>query len=105
MDIVTQQPQSTRPLAIYIPKSVSLPSDRVLVDYREDALYFLHLIFRQRIFKKRHRDEFVPLKQAYLKQQMDQLQVRPVIDALTQVGVVECDGTYVTGRKCLGYRL
>lgn len=82
-----------------------MPSDRVLVDYREEALYFLHLIFRQRIFKKRHRDEFVPLKQAYLKQQMDQLQVRPIIDALAQAGIVECDGTYITGRKCLGYRL
>ena len=105
MNIVPQPTHPTRPLAIYIPKGVSLPSDRVLVDYKEDALYLLHLIFRQRIFKKRHRDEFVPLKQAYLKQQMDQLQVRPIIDALTQAGIVECDGTYITGRKCLGYRL
>ena len=105
MNIVPLSPVSTRPLSIYIPKSVILPSDALLTTFKEEALYFLHLIFRQRIFKKRHLDEFVPLKQAYLKQQMDQLQVKPIIKALSHTGIIECDGTYSAGRKSLGYRL
>ena len=105
MDIVPQTQGSTKPLGIYIPKGLCLPSDPLFVDFKEDALFFLHLIFRERIFKKRHRDEFVPLKQAYLKQQMDQLQVKPIIDALTRAGLIECDGTYIMGRKSFGYRL
>lgn len=105
MDIVPQLPVSKRPIGIYIPKGVRLPGDPIFADYKEDALYFLHLIFRERIFKKRHWDEFVPLKQAYLKQQMHQLQVKPIIDGLTRAGLIECDGTYMTGRKSFGYRL
>lgn len=105
MSIVPHLPDSSRPIGIYIPKGVSLPADPFFAAYKEDALYFLHLIFRQRIFKKRHRDDFVPLKQAYLKQQMDQLQVKPIIDRLIIAGVVECDGTFICGKKSLGYRL
>ena len=90
---------------IYIPEKLILPDERIFRDYPEDALYFFHLLYRERIFKKRHRDEFHSVKFQYIRRQINFDAAGKILNALIASGIVESDKRYIIGKKAIGYRL
>src|SRR4051812_14813857 len=87
--------------------------------YADYARLFVHVLYAQRIFKD-VKDEFVPLKAAYLRRSFPSNAVyQQVREALLTSETVVCDGIYrqadrptwrnhderSRGGKCLGYRL
>jgi hypothetical protein len=62
--------------------------------YADYARYFLHVLYTQRIFKD-IKDEFVPLKAAYLRRFFpDNTVYKQVRAALLESGTIVCDGIY-----------
>lgn len=92
---------------LYIPSGLPLkeimPSS--LSKYTEDACYFIHKIYEQRVLNIRHREEFVPLKAQYLRKVISERKYTDIRAALLASKVVETDGKYIKGEKCMGYRL
>ena len=82
---------------VFVPASLNHLTDN-------DA-WLIHLLFRQRIYKKRHRNEFISLKKQYLREQLGMEEAEPILQKLIKAQVIECDGKYLVGRKCYGYRL
>jgi hypothetical protein len=94
-----------------------LPLD--LHRYTDYARYFLHVLYSQRVFKE-IKDEFVPLKAAYLRRFFpDNTVYKQVRDALLESKTIICDGICYQadtlawrnhndrhrGGKCFGYKL
>jgi hypothetical protein len=62
--------------------------------YADHARYFLHVLYAQRIFKD-VKDEFVPLKAAYLRRLFpDNTIYKQIRDALLESETIICDGVY-----------
>jgi hypothetical protein len=74
--------------------------------FADCARYIVHLIAYAAVFDCRYRDEFVPLKAAYLRRFFpgDDHYSR-VRTQLIDRGVVLCDNHYVKGEKSFGYKL
>ena len=87
--------------------------------YADYARFFLHVLYSQRVFKE-IKDEFVPLKAAYLRRFFpDNTVYKQVRDALLDSGTIVCDGICYQadshtwrnhndqhrGGKCFGYKL
>ena len=97
---------------LYLPKNLFLhevlPAD--LLPYQWEAGYFVHLICWRTALKVADKNGFVHLKFDHLREVIpDKLLVR-IKKALTEAGVIECDGWYQkasdSGRgKAYGYRL
>jgi hypothetical protein len=90
-----------------------------LYRYADYARYFLHVLYSQRVFKE-IKDEFVPLKAAYLRRFFpDNTVYKQVRDALLESKTIICDGICYQadtlawrnhnerhrGGKCFGYKL
>lgn len=87
--------------------------------YADHARYLLHVIYAQRVFKDL-KDEYVPLKAAYLRKFFPSNEVyKEIRQALLDSGTILCDGVYLQaesptwrnfdarfrGGKCYGYKL
>src|SRR4051794_37814816 len=67
--------------------------------------YFIHLLFRQRIYSRRSRAAWIPLSKVALRDQLGQKKADNLIRALIEAGIVESDNRPIPGKKCTGYRL
>jgi hypothetical protein len=73
--------------------------------YAEFIRYFIHRVHYGRVFGQ-ERDGYVPLKAKYLARFcVSMAAYKQIRDLLIASGVVVCDGRYVEGEKCYGYRL
>jgi hypothetical protein len=87
--------------------------------YADHARFFLHVLYAQRVFKE-IKDEFVPLKAAYLRRFFPSNTIyKQVRDALLESETIICDGVCYQadtltwrnhsdrhrGGKCFGYKL
>src|SRR5580704_13645479 len=65
-----------------------------LLRYADYARFFLHVLYSQRVFKE-IKDEFVPLKAAYLRRFFPRNEVyKQIRDALLDSQTIVCDGFY-----------
>ncbi len=113
--------QPTRPRSFYNPVGFDplevLPFQ--LHRYSDHARFFLHVLYSQRVFKE-IKEEFVPLKAAYLRRFFPSNEVyKQVRDALLESRTIVCDGVYYQadsltwrnhtdrhrGGKCYGYKI
>lgn len=97
-------------MRIYIPENVDLSMCGPTVQrYPEDAMYFLHLLYRERIYNKKGKDGFIEIKKAYLRKQINGRNEKKLVDELVGAGIVERDGGgsghFIKGEKSIGYRL
>ena len=113
--------QPTRPRSFYNPVGFD-PAEVLplhLHRYADYARLFLHVLYSQRVFKDL-KDEFVPLKAAYLRRFFPSNEVyKQVRDALLESETIICDGVCYQadtltwrnhndrhrGGKCFGYKL
>ena len=111
----------TRPRSFYNPIGFD-PAEVLpphLHRYADHARFFLHVLYSQRVFKE-VKDEFVPLKAAYLRRFFPSNEVyKQIRDALLESRTIICDGVCyqadtLTWRnhnerhrwgKCFGYKL
>ena len=86
--------QPTRPRSFYNPVGFD-PAEVLplhLHRYADYARFFLHVLYAQRVFKE-VKDEFVPLKAAYLRRFFPSNDIyKQVRDALLESGTIICDG-------------
>ena len=73
--------------------------------FADDARYFVHKIYEHRVFRRRCREDFVPLKSEYLTEVMSERKYTTIRTHLLTNGVVLSDGYWIRGRKAIGYRL
>lgn len=73
--------------------------------YADDARYFVHVLYGKRVFDKRAKDDWIPLKKVYLRRVMGSRTCDPVVQALIQAGVVEFKRHYIVGKESYKYRL
>jgi hypothetical protein len=98
-----------KPAAFY--KPVALDLETVPGHLRWHVLYLLNLIHwrwvskRQWLERRDDPERYVPLKTHYLRRVMTQALLPEVKRLLLDRGVIECDGVFRAGSKCLGYRL
>ena len=113
--------QPTRPRSFYNPNGFD-PAEVLpfhLHRYANHARFFLHVLYAQRVFKE-IKEEFVPLKAAYMRRFFPSNEVyKQIRDALLESGTIVCDGVYYQadnlnwqnhndrhrGGKCFGYKL
>ena len=70
------------------------------------ARFLLHKIVWGRVFRRENESGFVRLKSAYLRKFFPDDQVyKRVMGGLIGGGSILCDGRYIEGSKCLGYKL
>jgi hypothetical protein len=70
------------------------------------ARYILHRIIWAQVFKSSLEEGYARLKSEYLRRFFpDSSDYALVMNRLIKSGVIECNGRYVPGAKCLGYRL
>jgi hypothetical protein len=70
------------------------------------ARFLVHKIVWSNVFRKADANGFVPLKAAYLRSFFPDNRVYPmVMKLLIDGGAILCDGRYIQGEKCLGYKL
>src|SRR5262245_46516108 len=69
------------------------------------ARMFVHLVAVRHAWDDLDELEYVPLKASILRRQVHPHDTEAVRDALIADRVIECDGTYRVGQKCLGFRL
>ena len=89
-------PETFDPLAI-------LPAG--LAKFADDARYFVHKLYVNRVFNKRHKDKFIPLKAEYLRKVMSERKYTAIRNALIQSGVILTDHYWIRGKKAIGYML
>lgn len=74
--------------------------------HADSVRYFVHTLHHQRFLYHRSPDDYIEIKAAYMIPFFtDKRDYKPVVVALEEAGVLECDDHYVVGRKSLGYRL
>jgi hypothetical protein len=92
---------------LYNPKNFDpleiLPTS--LHNFADDARYFVHKLYVGRIFNKRNKKSFIPLKTEYLRRIMSERKLPLIREALIKNGVVITDGYWIQGRKAIGYML
>lgn len=76
-----------------------------LINFSDDARYFTHKLYEQRIFGKRSKEDFIPLKAAYLRKIISFRHYQQIRTALLRSRVIETDNHYIKGEKATGYRL
>ena len=70
------------------------------------ARFVIHKIIWANVFRTADRNGFVPLKAAYIRPFFPDNRVHSwVMQRLIDGGAIVCDGHYVKGEKCLGYKL
>jgi hypothetical protein len=70
------------------------------------ARFVAHKIVWAGVFKRTNTSGFVQLKAEYLRKFFPDSQIyKRVMAGLVDGGAIECDGSYVRGQKCLGYKL
>lgn len=78
----------------------------IIAERPEAALWFLTAIYTNRLTRKYDDDHFINLSSLSLGLIMgDQNYVNPVKKALIEHGLIETDGHYLDGEKCIGFRL
>ena len=86
--------QPTRPRSFYNPVGFD-PAEVLplhLHRYADHARFFLHVLYSQRVFKE-VKDEFVPLKAAYLRRFFPSNDIyKQIRDALLESKTIICDG-------------
>lgn len=73
--------------------------------FADDARYFVHKLYVGRVFNKRHKNTFIPLKTAYLRRIMSERKYTLIRTALIQSGTILTDGHWIRGKKAIGYML
>jgi hypothetical protein len=73
--------------------------------YRDAMTWIVHLIYLRRILERRGKDEYVPLKNDYLREILGRNDADVAKALLLRHCVIECDGHYIQGQKAKGYRL
>jgi hypothetical protein len=74
--------------------------------HADSVRYFVHTLHHQRFLYHRRPNDYIEIKAAYMIPFFtDKRDYKPVVDALEEAGVLECNDHYVVGRKSLGYRL
>jgi hypothetical protein len=96
MKMYLYNPETFDPLVI-LPKS--------LHRFADDARYFVHKLYVGRIFNKRHKDTFIPLKTSYLRKVMSERKCAVIKQLLIDRGIVVTDGYWIQGKKSTGYML
>ena len=89
-------PETFDPLEI-LPKS--------LHKFADDARWFVHKIYENRVFRRRSKESFIPLKAAYLIEVMSERKYTTIRTHLLDSGTILTDGQWIRGRKAIGYRL
>ncbi|MBX9584959.1 MAG: hypothetical protein K2X87_32035 [Gemmataceae bacterium] len=80
-----------------------LPDD--LTQYADHARWLVHTIYQRRVFDRRHRDDFIPLKAAYLRRVLPWHRYTDILAALAAAGVLEIDRHYIKHEESRKYRL
>lgn len=92
---------------IYVPEGFDarthLPER--LWKHADAAHYLLHTIEWNRVLYRRPRDEFNPLKAAYLNAMMGRWQAKEIRELLAEEGVIDIDPQYFPGEQSRGYKL
>ncbi len=74
--------------------------------HADSVRYFVHTLHHQRFLYHRSPEDYIEIKAAYMIPFFtDKRDYKPVVEALEEAGVLDCDDHFVVGRKSLGYRL
>ena len=85
---------------VYNPTNLDLPES--CKEHEEAIRQILHIIHYRHCIEALPKDEYVPLKAAYLRRQIPAWNT--IKRKLLRVGIVETDHHYIEGQKCYGFR-
>jgi hypothetical protein len=108
--LVLDDEPSARTNTVRICNPVGFDPKKHLPEYlhmhADSVRHFVHTIHHNRFMYRRRDDEFIEIKAAYMRPFFTPKDdYKLVVEALKTSGVLECDGQYIEGCKCLGYRL
>lgn len=91
----------------YIPRNLQVEEviPKELAKFSDDAKYFIHKIYEQRVFNRRRPDDFIPLKMEYMRRVMSIRKYSAIKRFLLENGIIESDDHFIRGQKATGYRL
>jgi hypothetical protein len=99
----TTNPEKKKCPAFYVPVDLDLSDFPAAV--RDCVACFLNLIHWKWVNWQANDDGFVPLKRRYIERIIPRSVFIDIRGRLIGMGVVQCDGHYRPGSKCLGYQL
>lgn len=99
-----QKNSSDNKVVLYNPESF-IPELYVPKKWVPYARYFVHKLYTGRIFSRRSKDDFIPIKAEYIREILPRRNYKEIISLLTEGGIVESDNQWIIGKKSKGYRL
>lgn len=106
---INANPQPEKPVYLALPEGLDVKKylPRRQWHYAPYVEYWISTIFYERVFNRRSKDSYQPLKTEYLRNIFPRASRAdfPAIKRLVVPKLIECDRSYSPGTKAMGYRL